>query len=188
MNAIICHGTMGSPQGNWFPWISEQLGLLGIHTYVPKFPTPHGQSLQSWLAAIDEQCPPVTPETILIGHSSGALLCLRLLEQLPSSVRCTVLVAPPLEDIGIVDIDILNASFYSDPFDWQSIQRNAGELLYFMGDDDQYVPQSQLLEVARLLDVKPFVVPKGGHLNSETGFVTFPMLFDSLQPLLRDAG
>ena len=185
MNAIICHGTMGSPAGNWFPWLSQGLKNFGVAVHVPTFPTPENQSLSSWLATLNEQCPSVAEQTILIGHSCGAVLCMRLLETLSMPVKCTVLVAPPLSQIGMPEIDTLNATFVEQPFDWPTIRRNAGELAYFMADNDQYVPQEQLLAIAKALDVAPFVIPGGGHLNAETGYTSFPELLHWLETAIK---
>jgi len=181
MHAIICHGTMGSPAGNWFPWLSAQLIESGIPNYVPTFPSPQNHSLRSWLDAFDQQCPPIDQQTILIGHSLGAVLCMRILEKLPHPVKATALISPPLGEIGIPEIDTLNSSFLDHPFNWSAIRANAGELSYFMGDDDQYVPQEQLLTIARELEVQPMVIPGAGHLNSETGYTRFPELLAELR-------
>jgi predicted alpha/beta hydrolase family esterase len=106
---------------------------------------------------------------------------MRLLEKLARPVACTILVAPPLKEIGMPEIDALNASFLERPFDWQAIRRNAGELAFLMGDDDQYVPQEQLLEIAKGLDISPIVISKGGHLNAETGYTEFPAVLELLR-------
>ena len=64
------HGTMGNPHGNWFPWLKDQLEAKGHEVYVPKLPTPEGQSVKNWCKALDEQAPLFDEDTILIGHSS----------------------------------------------------------------------------------------------------------------------
>jgi predicted alpha/beta hydrolase family esterase len=109
---------------------------------------------------------------------------MRLLEKLSRPVKCTVLVAPPLKQIGVPEIDALNNSFLEEPFAWELIRKNAGELAFLMGDDDQYVPQEQLLAIAKALDISPIVIAKGGHLNAETGYTELPSALELLRVVL----
>ena len=127
MRAIILHGTMGRPDGNWFPWLASELTALGIKTIVPSLPTPEGQSLESWRSVFRAQCGSLDSRTVLVGHICGGILALRLLEQLEEPIAATVLVAPPIREIGIVKFDELNSTFLDEPFDYGSIKANAGE-------------------------------------------------------------
>jgi len=81
MNVFIFHGTFGYPEENWFPWLKRQMENQGIKTYVPKFPTPKGQSLTSWLKAFKPYEKYIDKETIFVGHSLGPVFILRLLEK-----------------------------------------------------------------------------------------------------------
>ena len=51
------------------------------------------------------------------------------------------------------------------------------------GDDDPYVPQANLRKLATDIGVKPIIVAKGGHLNSEAGYNTFPLLLETITKL-----
>ena len=63
-DVIILHGTMGSPEGNWFPWLKSQLEN-DYNVYVPRFPTPDNQSKETWCAALRDQAPIFGKDTIL---------------------------------------------------------------------------------------------------------------------------
>jgi hypothetical protein len=39
---VIIHGTKGSPEGNWFPWLADFLRQQHAEVVVPRMPTPEG--------------------------------------------------------------------------------------------------------------------------------------------------
>lgn len=64
-NVFIIHGTYGSPEENWFPWLKDELEKSDFVVYVPKFPTPKNQSLVNWLDVIREYAPYITNDSII---------------------------------------------------------------------------------------------------------------------------
>ena len=177
---VIIHGTGGSPEGNWFPWLAKKLGARGAEVVVPRLPTPEGQNLASWLAAFAEQAGKIDESTTVIGHSCGAVCLLRILEVSADPIGCSVFVAGLTGALNIPQFDSLNATFVDRPFDWETIRRNAGRVLCFSGDNDPYVPLAQGLEIAEMLHIQPTIVADGGHLNAESGYTTFPLLLEKL--------
>ena len=176
----IIHGTMGSPEGNWFPWMAAELSKSGAEVIVPRMPTPGGQTLDNWLSEFAKQVGPIDNSSTVVGHSIGAVCLLRLLERASAPIGVSVFVAGLTGFIGIPEFDKLNASFVQEPFNWEAIRKNAGTALCFSGDDDPYVPLSQGLEIAENLRVTPRIISKGGHLNADSGYVTFPALLHEL--------
>jgi predicted alpha/beta hydrolase family esterase len=82
LRVIVLHGAHGGPDTNWFSWLHAALNAEGIEVLRPRFPTPQGQSLEAWLNTYDLAVAslPLVP-TILVGHSLGAALALRLVER-----------------------------------------------------------------------------------------------------------
>lgn len=55
-NAIIIHGTEGYPEENWFPWLKNELELIGYNVIVPQFPSPPvvPAKISEWFGVLDE--------------------------------------------------------------------------------------------------------------------------------------
>jgi len=178
--AVIIHGTKGSPEGNWFQAVAAELDAQGFHTFVPQFPTPEGQNLDNWLATFESEIGELDQHSILIGHSVGAVFVLRLLEMIQIPVHTAVFVAGFTGRLGLPEFDALNATFVSTQFDWEKIGSNASHFICLSGSNDPYVPFEQGKQIANSLGVPHLVIDGGGHLNSESGYRSFPRLLEEL--------
>ena len=107
---IILHGTHSSPEGNWFPWLKKELEKVGHEVFVPKLPTPEGQSVSSWFKALQKQCPwEFGQDTILVGHSCGATFMLDILNrERKNPVFASFFVSGFLDPLGNEEYDTLN--------------------------------------------------------------------------------
>lgn len=181
--AAIIHGTRGTSQGNWFQDVAAQLNARGFHALVPQFPTPEGQNLDNWLTHFKETIGELDQQTLLIGHSVGAVFTLRILEQLDTPISTAVLVAGFTGALGLPEYDILNSTFLDAPFSWNKIRSNAAHIICLSGSNDPYVPIEQGRWIADSLNVEHMVVKGGGHLNAEFGYTNFPLLIEELTKL-----
>jgi uncharacterized protein len=173
MNVIIFHGTTGNPEENWFPWLKRELEKKGIEVVVPKFPTPEGQSLKAWLAVFEEYENKVNEETVMVGHSMGPGMILRLLEKRDKPIKQAILAAPFYKMIGNEYFDNLNKTFIEHPFDWGKIKGKAKQFVVLAGDNDPYVPVEQTKFIAEKLGADFKLIKNGGHLNASAGFLKF---------------
>lgn len=182
LRVVVLHGAHGGPDTNWFPWLHAELERAGVEVVRPRFPTPQGQSLNAWLEAYDLAVAPLAPApTILVGHSLGATMALRLIERAAEPFGGLLIAAGFIGALGLPDYDLINASFFAEPFDWERIgERKGSACCCWAGDDDPYVPLSRSQELADCLGAPLGVVPGGGHLNGETGFTAFPQLRDAI--------
>lgn len=178
----MLHGAYGGPDTNWFPWLDAELKRSGIEVVRPRFPTPHGQSLEAWFETYDQAVALLTPApTMLVGHSLGVALALRLAERAAEPLCGLFLAAGFIGALGLPDYDPINASFFAKPFDWKGIRERKGYACRtWAGDDDPYVPLSRSQELAHQLGAPLEVIAGGGHLNNETGFNSFPQVRDAI--------
>lgn len=173
MKVVILHGTVGSPESNWFQWLKQKLETSGHRVFVPRLPTPENQSAASWNAAFKEQVLQLEKDTVLIGHSCGATYLLHVLESLKQPVAQSILVSGFIDYLGNDYFDKLNETFVNHEFDWERIKRNAGKVTLFYGDNDPYVPPAAAKSLADKLETPLTIIPGGGHLNAEFGFTEF---------------
>ncbi|MDZ7586497.1 MAG: alpha/beta hydrolase [Patescibacteria group bacterium] len=181
MNVFIFHGTLGSPEGNWFPWLERELKSLGVEVYVPRFPTPEGQNLDNWLKAFEKYEKKITQNTVFVGHSMGPGFFLRWLERGGGPIKAAILAAPFDDLIGIESFDKLNKSFVDHPFNWEKIKQNCQKFIVFAGDDDPYVPIKFPQRIADNLGVELRIIRGGQHLG-ET-LKEFPAILKEIKRL-----
>ena len=180
MTAFIFHGTAGDPQENWFPWLRSELENKGLEAIVPKFPSPDGQSLETWLKVLEPHRSKITPETILIGHSLGGLFALKLLENLVQPVYLTVLVATPI-GVGTIKNYAADKAFANGfNFNWDKIKQNSKNLIVYHSDNDPYVSLENGQELAKHLGVELTFIPNAGHFNKAAGYTKFEDLLKIL--------
>ncbi len=176
---FIFHGTGGTPEGNWFPWLKAELQSQGHTVITPAFPDAEHPDLKTWMAQLERE-QRITGDAILIGHSLGGTLILRILETLKIAVHGCVLVAPVSEPMSN-DFDPLVATFIDHPFDWAKIRSNGGRMTILHSDNDPYVPLSHARTLADHTGASLNVIAGGKHLNRSAGFTTFPLLRDLIQ-------
>lgn len=185
MKILILHGAHGAPETNWFPWLRDQLETSGQEVSTPRFPTPDGQSLETWLGVLNDANDQAPSDTVLVGHSLGVALALRLAERTDEPYAAAFLAAGFFGELGLPDYDPINASFFEGGIDWDRVRRGANRWHAYAGDDDPYVPVARSEEIAGHTGGSLTIIEGGGHLNQETGFVEFPRLLDDLGALLN---
>ncbi len=180
-NAIIIHGTYGNPDENWFPWLKEELEKMGYRVDVPSFPTPDNQSLGSWMNTFGNPKDKLNTDSILIGHSLGAVFILTILESLDSPVKAVFLVSGFLGLLGNKEFDDLNISFATKKFNWEKIKSNFKKIYIYHSDNDPYIPLENAKAISKNLGGKLIVIKDAGHFNSKSGYDRFDRLLADIK-------
>lgn len=172
MNAYIFHGTDGNPQEHWFPWLKQELTNIKIQTEIPELPDSAHPNINKWLTKASSF--KTNPDTILIGHSLGAVFILRMLER-GHKAKAVYLVAPFLNDLKW---DVLKDSiFFADNFDWTLIKKQCHHFEVFASNDDPYVSIENVNEVAKNLGVENQILDGKKHFNIKE----FPYLLERIK-------
>jgi predicted alpha/beta hydrolase family esterase len=185
MNFIILHGTLGNPDGNWFPWVSQQLEALGHQTIRPQLPTPEGQNLDSWIncihTAVMQQGGP-DKKTVFVAHSMAPLAVCHYLTTISGTVRSCFFVSGFAEHLPNTPepYPSLNNPIIDRTIDWKHVRPHSEQFICFSGDNDPYVPPTVADNFADHLSAKLVSIPNGGHLNESAGYKQFPLLLDTI--------
>lgn len=195
MKFILLHGSFGSPDGNWIPYLKTQLKQLGHESIVPRFPVntwdevtqngPRGktdkQNLNNWLTTFKPVYEKVKNEDVLyvVGHSLACVFTLHLVEHFNIAFNQAFFVAPFLERLGKNwQIDVANETFYKKNFDFELMRKNIPKSTVLYGDDDPYVARNFIDDFADKMASKKIMVHEGKHLNREAGYTKFPLLLN----------
>ena len=180
-NVFIIHGAFGHPQENWFPRLKKELEKIGCRVFVPKFPTPEGQSLENWLNIFKDYEKYVDENTIFVAHSIGPAFVLHMLEKY--KVKAAFLVGGAIANSS--EVDDINKSFFEKPFNWKKIKENCKNIFVIGSDNDPYIPLEKTYELAEKLGVKPIIIPDAGHFNEKAGYTKFPFLLEKIKEFLK---
>ena len=179
-NFIIIHGTEGYPEKNWFPWLKDELLGLGYQVQVPQFPTPEGQTLDSWLDVFS-RCE-INDDTIIIGHSVGAAFILSLAEKY--KFRAGFLVAGFCEPLGL-SIDNILSTFVEKQFNWQAIKANCPHFYQINSDNDEYVSIEKAKNLEACLGISMMLLKGAGHINQDSGYTKLDDLLSLISKELQ---
>lgn len=183
-NVLILHGAGNNSKGNWFPWLKSQLEQKGYRVWSPDLPNADHPILKEWLDAVFANKDwEFNFESIMVGHSSGATLILRILENLPTNIKIdkAILVAAPLDKGSIPEYQILKEGITEAPFNFEKIRSACSKFYFIYSDNDPY---DCGLRHGKILKEKlggELIIKKGeGHFNLEAGkrYKEFPEILD----------
>lgn len=164
-NVLILHGTAGSSQGNWFPWLKYELESRGYKVWVPDLPLADKPNLQRYKQYILEHWQ-FDKDSIIVGHSSGAVAALALLQYLPVGLQIEkeVLVAPFKDNLGREDL----RGLFTRPLDFAKIKSHCKKFVIISSDNDPYVPLEHGRFLKDQLNGDLVILDGQKHFNTET--------------------
>ena len=92
-NYVILHGYTGRNDKNFIPWLKHELEQRGAKVQAPQLPnTDNPTEVEQVQYVLDNVA--FDENTVLVGHSLGGLVAMRVLEKLPHKIHHLMLVAP----------------------------------------------------------------------------------------------
>lgn len=147
----------------WYPWLAGRLRARGVACELSGFPDPLYAREAIWKEFCVGQLG-LDASTLVIGHSSGAACALRLMEE--HAVAGCVLVSAYNNDLG--DRLERGSGYFSRPFDYAAMRRNAQAIVQFHSRSDHLVPVAVGRDVAAQLRPDCYVeTASDGHFQED---------------------
>lgn len=171
-NVCIFHGTGGTPEMFWVPYLKDELQNKGYDVWAPQLPEAEVPDVNIWMPYVFEN-KKFNSETILIGHSAGATLILSLLENTDVHIKKAILVS------GFHRYDKPFPILQSE-YNWEKIKNNCGKFLFLNSDNDPYkCDDIQGREMFDKLGGIQMIFHGEGHMGSNSynqPYKEFPLL------------
>jgi len=134
---------------NWYAELKNELWAKfggSVECVLKDMPDPHMAKESEWIPFI-KNVMKVDEETVVVGHSSGAVCCMRLMET--TKIGAAVLVSTCYTDLG--NENERASGYFSREWDWGAMRRNCPQIHQFHSDDDHLIPVKEARFVARSL-------------------------------------
>ena len=162
---ILIHGNGGCTAGDiWLPWVERELAAAGLDVINRTFPDNVKARARYWLPFLEELG--ADDQTILIGHSSGAVAAMRYAET--HQLLGSVLVGVCHTHLG--DAGEAASGYYDAPWEWDRIRNNQRWIGIYQSSDDPLIPVAEARFVAAQLKCSYFELNDRGHFTDSREF------------------
>ena len=169
-NVIIIHGNGGSTASDhWIPSLKRELEHAGIPTIARDFPDNQLARAKYWIPFLRDELK-ANHETIIVGHSSGAVCAMRFAEEYP--LLGSVLVGGCYTDLGYESERV--SGYYDAPWEWPKIRANQQWIAQFASSDDPWIPIEEARHIHKMLNTEYYEYSDRGHFGGDRVAVEFP--------------
>ena len=177
IRVVLIHGNGGgTPTDNWLPYLKEELEKMGVPVISPQFPD-HDLARESYWIPFLEKDLKVDQNTILIGHSSGAVVSMRFAEK--HKIFGSIIIGAYYTDLGYEKEKL--SGYFNHPWDWESIKKNQNWIIEFASTDDPWIPIEEPRYIHKKLNTEYYEYHDQGHFGGDYHKITFPEVVKLLE-------
>ncbi len=173
---IIPGNGYSSPRDHWYPYVQAELTQYGVRAVNVQFPDLPLARMQYWLPFIKQLG--ADEDTVLVGHSTGAIAAMRYAETKP--ILGLVLVAAYHTDFGIQEEKM--SGYFDTPWNWEQIRSQQNFIVQFASTSDPFIPIAEAHYVRDKLKTDYHELTEGHFGGGSEVKTVFPELINALKP------
>jgi predicted alpha/beta hydrolase family esterase len=169
--ALILQAWHAKLDSNWYPWLKKELEKLGYEIFLPELPGIYTETLDlSTILRSVNNLLTFDRETIVIGHSVGSVIGMRLAEQ-HAFDKLFLLAAWDYNDHHKG-----RESFWLQPIHHALIKKNVNHIYVMTSDNDPYDSAEFNKEMADRFGADYILVKGAGHFTEKFGVTKIPQI------------
>lgn len=179
-NFVILHGFTGRADQNFIPWLKKTLEAKGYTVQAPQMPDTEDPKQDEQVEYVLKNCT-LDENTVLIGHSLGGAVAMKILEKLDKNIKELLLVAPAVEPSFSSKKRIFWDNF-DFTYDYEKISRRAGKILILSDNAEAEYREQYLVYLSEKLGCPLYKV---GAADRHFIASVEPSILEILQPGLK---
>lgn len=161
----------------WYPYAKAEFEKLGITVIAREFPDSRLARKSYWIPFLLNELG-VDENTILIGHSSGAVAAMTLAQT--HQILGSVLIAGCHSDLNIETERL--SGYYETPWQWNAIKKKQSWIIQFASTDDPWIPIKEAQFIHEKLGTEYYEFTDQGHFCGKSyNKQTFPELIAAVK-------
>lgn len=165
----------GTPKDNWFPAVKKELEAANITVIAENFPDNDLARASYWLPYLLDELK-ADENSILVGHSSGAIAAMRLAET--TKIFGSVLVGAYHTHLNMEKEKL--SGYFEKPWDWEKIKNNQAWTVLFASQDDPWISVEEPRYIHSKLDCEYHEYKNLGHFGGDYYKSEFPELSQAI--------
>jgi uncharacterized protein len=172
-HALILHAWYNKPDNHWYPWLKNELEKKGYTVDVPELPTMN-TDLPDMARQLKTAEKFITNDSVVIGHSLGCLLSMRLAEN--HSYQKMVLVA----GWDFNDLTAEHRLFWPNPINHDVIKKHIKKIYVISSNNDPYTTAVTAEDMSKRFAGKFILIKDAGHFTKKYGITKIPIILNLL--------
>jgi uncharacterized protein len=183
MKVVILHGKGSNHEDNWFPWLKTELEKLGHNVWVPDLPNPETPNIKVFNEYLTNSSHDFN-DNIIIGHSSGSVAILGLLQDLndDNKINTAILVGTFHGNLGSDELNGVDIQI-----NYELVKTKSKKFIVIQENNDPRVPLEGGKWVGEQLGAELIIMPGNDHFSYMLNpkYREFPELLEIIKTIVK---